>query len=182
MSKIFNISPHRSGTQSFTKFCTDHNLSAVHWIGDDFDLIAENIDNSYSLYNKVKHIINEYDIFSDLPWPILYQHILNDNIDCKFVFIKRNKFNWLKSIRKHTMNRNLSYQEKLFYKEFCGYKSETLDYSDELLLVSYQHFIDYAKSILDDKLSIFELEDIELSIKLANFLGFNLKHNFDHLT
>jgi hypothetical protein len=183
MSKFINISPHRSGTQSFTKFCTDHGLSAVHWMGDDIDIIAKDVLDSRVVWDNIKHILNEYDVFSDLPWPSVYPHVFAEYEDSEFILVKRIPDNWLKSIRIHTKDRSLSYQEKIFYNNICGYYSETLDeYSNELLVDSYNKFVANSIDLLKSKLHVFDLEDEQLPNKVADLLGFVPVHQYGHLT
>lgn len=176
--KIFNLSPHRSGTKSFTQFCNSAGFHSAHWLGNAIDDLMEYATSAADVWPVVKLIIPKYDVFSDLPWPIVYPFI--SDVDAKFVLIRRVPATWLASVRRHTAGRSLSYLESLFYLTLTGRYEKTLDkYSDDELL---RRYMDFVVEIMMSKtdLGVFDLEDPNLSKALAEYLGIS-EQPFAHI-
>ena len=53
---------------------------------------------------KVKSIVDEYDLFEDWPWPLIYRELDEMFPGSKFVLtVRKNSEIWLESIKKHSM-------------------------------------------------------------------------------
>jgi Sulfotransferase domain len=181
---IYNLSPHRSATQSVTRFAEVHGLKATHWLGEEFDEFVGRLEVSpktEELWALAKDYLNA-ELLSDLPWPLLYREAARDYPDAKFFLIRRDPVEWIKSVRKHTEGREMSYLEKWFYWTIC-WPGGTLiaQYSDDGLWWGYTQFIEGAKKHLGDRLTVFCLDDPHLSERLADFMGIRMVHPMEKI-
>lgn len=172
MEKTFNLSYHRSGTKSFTEFATKLGFRALHWPGEEFDAQLEHIyKDPHLVWKESTSLLDQADVFSDLPWPFLYNEAAVVFPDAKFLFIKRGWKSWIKSVRKHTANRKLSWLERAFYFYMCGQEIEELhELFDKDLMEGYNTTLKTMRQILGKRLSVYSLEDPLLAEKLKKFL------------
>ena len=179
--KIFNLSPHRSGTKSFTDFIGKYGFNTSHWLGDQFDALMEHAKTTYDVWCVAKLVIPSYDTFSDLPWPILTKHLIKYYPHENFILIIREPQAWVNSIRRHTKGRSLSWLETQFYNHLTGQPLRTLDdISDEKLIQYYQKFLQQTQKFVPD-LGLFELSDPKLNEKLAKYLHLKDLYPFAHI-
>jgi Sulfotransferase domain len=118
---IFNLSPHRMGTRSFTQFFADHGFTALHW-QDALDPVAEDALRAMDtelLWGRVAAGLGDHVVASDLPWPTLFRHAAYVYPRARFVITLCDVDAWIASTRRHTRDRDLSYLEKFFYWYIC---------------------------------------------------------------
>jgi hypothetical protein len=179
---IVNISPHRSATKSFTAFCAAHGFRAVHWLGDDFDAAVGDMTDMGDLWALARPVLDSGNVFSDLPWAMLYPEVAAAYPEARFVLIMRSPRDWLASVRRHTDGRWLSHLERLFYAAFAGRTVQALsELTDRELLDVYQRFLCGAVRDLGPRLGVFDLGDAALGPKLAAWLGFAFCHPFERV-
>jgi hypothetical protein len=175
---LINISPHRSGTCSFTTFCRDHGLKALHWLGDFNNCIEADAGMRWRLYRP---LLSVADVFSDLPWPLLYRDIADEFCGARFVFLRRFAWDWVESVQRHLAGRELLNLERSFYAEICGHRETAIDaYEGFELARGYDQFVERAKKHLGCRLTVFDLHDTNLTEHLAELLNVVVKTPFGH--
>ena len=123
--KIFNISFHKNGTTSFYQLMQYSNLKSLHNTGYFSKNIMNFVNNkkndkvvSYSNknknlhpthkidnfinYSKLNKLITNYDTFSDMPFPYLYEYLDTTYPDSLFIYVYRDSEKWYKSIDTHS--------------------------------------------------------------------------------
>jgi len=183
--KVFNISPHRSGTRSFHAFCAAHGLKSAHWPEAAFDRACEralgNLDEK-ALWEVSSAYFEAGEVYSDLPCPLIYRRALAAWPEARFVLVRRDPAAWIASVRRHAGGRNLSYLEKFFYWSVCGERLARIDaYSDESLARGYAAFMRDAEAYLrrqGARVRGFELGSANIGRELAAFIGFTERYPF----
>jgi hypothetical protein len=176
--KIFNLSLHRSGTQSAYVFFDKLGFSSQHWPGSDFDRRCEpflqTLDTAevWSLYRP---LLKMHSSFHDVPIPFLYNHILKEFPDSLYMMIVRRPSAWIRSVREHTKGRELLTLEKFQYWTICESRWGNLaQYTDEQLEYGYMKFISDVTNMMvahQAKFRIFNLEAPNLAASIAEFCG-----------
>jgi hypothetical protein len=187
--KVFNISPHRSGTRSFHVFCGAHGLRSAHWPEAAFDQACEpalgGLDEAALWEVAVAHF-EQGEVFSDLPCPLIYRQALAAWPEARFVLVRREPAAWIASVRRHAGGRHLSYLEKFFYWSLCGQRLERIDqYSDACLARGYAGFVRDAEAYLareGARVESFDLTSATLGRELAAFLGFEMRQAFARIS
>ncbi len=185
MPKVFNISLHRSGTQSFQKFMQAHGLRAAHWPGRDFETTCagavENLDTEM-VWRALEGIRAHHDTFCDLPYPLVYKEAANQYPDAKFLLILREVGSWIASVRRLIGERPLSTFEKFQLWSISPHRFGLLtDYKDMDLERAYlSHISRTAEFMLKKGVSfrIFWLNDQRLGSQCADYLGFDQRFTF----
>ena len=178
--KIFNLSLHRTGTQSFHELCRDNGLRSQHWPGLGFTGCCSDALKSFDIqavWNSYRPLVDQADAFSDLPCPTVYAQAYRDFPDAKFILVIRTPSQWIKSVRKHTRYRTLDVLEKFMYWSICTEKHEYLrKYSDIELEAAYmRHLIDVGAFMRSHKadFAVFQLDSSTFDDALIKFLNFN---------
>lgn len=183
MKKIFNLSLHRSGTQSFARFCEEEGYAVQHWPGFKFDKMCEpalsTLDTCF-VWDIYRHNVNTKDVFADVPMPFIYRHAFESYPNSKFVLVTRPVNAWIYSVRKHTHGRELMVMEKIQYWSISEVKRDRLsDYNDTELEIIYRtHIINVINFMnhRDGNLLVVKINDPEIGDKLGKFLGFKNKN------
>lgn len=113
--KVFNIGFHKTGTTSLTQFMSDIGYKSLHSValsmrylqlgqqelcGEDSGK-AENLE--LLIDRRMLHeAIQQYDFFSDNPWPLLYRYLDKTYPGSQFILTVRNNEKWINSIVKHS--------------------------------------------------------------------------------
>jgi hypothetical protein len=150
--KIFNLSLQRTGTQSFDALVSKK-LKCIHYVDADFDFSFKTEEELWQKY-KARYIDRGYVAFSDFPIPIFLDRLMEKFPDSKFVFFRRNKEKWIKSVEKHratllSENRNVLVDD-LFYEKYVGKKFILLTSEDlsKAYDAYYEHIESYRNMIL----------------------------------
>lgn len=183
LRKIFNVSLHRSGTQSFVKFCRVAGLKVQHWPGYEFDeMCAPALSdlNCRFVWSKYAPFVKVKDAFADLPMPFVYRYAFENHPDSHFLLLTRPIPTWIESVRKQTGNRDLDVMEKLQYWKICFTKRNRLSrYNDTELGEAYktheQNVIDFMKKN-NALFSMIRLNDPGISDQLKSIIGIQDKH------
>ena len=125
--KIFNIGFHKTGTTSLTQFMHDLGYKSLHSVAmsmqylqlgtqhncgedtgkpSDFEKLIDN--------NLLKHTVQQYDFFSDNPWPLLYKHLDKTYPDSKFILTLRNNEKWINSLNKYSGTGNTRMRQLVY--------------------------------------------------------------------
>lgn len=147
---IFNLSLHRTGTQSFNLLMSSQ-LKSLHFVRPGFVRNFNNEDDLWQDYKQTYIDSLDYTCFSDFPVPIFLEKLFDYYPSSKFIFFSRNKEKWVNSVEQHIAlekikQHNLSIDE-IFYKK---YSSNTN--IDQLTRADIsQAYDNYHRKILDYK-------------------------------
>jgi len=184
--KIFNVSPHRSGTQSFHQFCRLHGIASAHWPGSDLDREARGALPQFDtalLWRICAEYFTSADAFSDFPTALVYRHALEKWPNARFVLIGREPAEWVRSVIRHTQDRDLGYLERFFYQGALGWREQArlCAYSEAELAAAYRNHHAGAQAFLEARsahLFVGALGDPAMPGRLADFMGFRPEHSF----
>src|SRR5215469_3388939 len=79
-TKIFNLSLHRSATESFSQFMADHGFRATHWPGLTFDQLCQQAAvhrDTNAVFRLASETIEANDVFGDVPYCFLYRELFD---------------------------------------------------------------------------------------------------------
>jgi hypothetical protein len=188
--KIFNLSLHRSATESFSQFMADHGFRATHWPGLTFDQrcrqAAAHLDTA-EVFQLALDAIEAHQVFGDVPYCFLYREILAAYPNANYLIILRPVQGWIKSVRRHIGNRELDNMEKLLYGLYIDAKYDHIfDYTDAQLEGAYiRHLITVVNlaQIQRVRFRSFQLdpnslEQTMLMAQVAQYLGFQVRTRF----
>lgn len=185
MVKIFNLSLHRSATQSVTHFFRLHGFSAAHWPGKEPIARCENMVetlDTVGVWKMMLPTIEANDVFSDVPYNFLYREALDRYPDAKFFLILRDTSKWLRSVRNHIGDGLLDNFEKFQYWPYADTrKPKLIDYTDEELLTMYRlhrQAVDSYLAANHADFRIFMLESPSLAEEIGAFAGFRPNQPF----
>jgi Sulfotransferase domain len=183
--KVFNISLHRTGTQSYD-YLMNTRVPAIHFVGPEFDMSGDECQ----LWNRYKNsYIEHYTSFSDFPIPLFLHKIMKEFPDSKFICFNRNKQKWIKSVLSHVdhiKEYGVDYTiDNLFYSKYAGV-CDTTNITEEQLSVAYDGY--YAD--LDQyrhKILFLDLESgpAKITSRISRFTGIVFDELFpriDHST
>lgn len=176
--KIFNLSVHRSATQSFHQACLDSGISSRHWPGFDFDKncapALEKIDTEF-VWDQYWEKFQNRQAFCDLPMPFVFREAMINIPNGIFVLLVRPPEAWVRSARRHTIKRPLDVMEKLMYWFICGERREHVrDYSDKELIEAYSNHISNVSEFARRKgvsIHILNIESDYLAQDLSSVIG-----------
>jgi Sulfotransferase domain len=184
-AKIFNLSLHRSGTQSFRAFMHWHGFRTAHWPGWSFDArsgpAVARLETG-AVWASLNGLLSQSDVFCDLPYAFLYREALAAYPDAKFLLILRDVGRWIASVRRHIGSRPLANYEKFQYWDNSDLRLDAIaDYSDrDLESIYLAHLAKLTAAMLEKRawFKIFWLDDRELGRHCADYLGFEKLHEF----
>ena len=182
--KYFVVSLHRSGTRSMTNYLNALGITAKHWpvehegINLEEKIIGRETDRHY-IVQVLRPIIERFQGVADVPIPILYRELFFLYPEARFIFLYRNAFEWVRSIRKHYRKPRKSSEFRPFvravYWPYFDWHPRRLDeVSDtQLIWMHGQHMADiisFFQKVAPTKLGLFDLCDGGLGKNLAAFL------------
>jgi len=176
--KIFNLSLHRSGTQSTWFFLKNMGFSSQHWPGADFDKRCEpflqTLDTA-EVWNLYRPLVKMHSSFHDVPMPFVYDHIIKDFPDALYMIIVRRPSAWIRSVRQLMKGRELTVMERfLYWRMFESRWTTFAQYTDDELEYGYLKFISDVTNIMiasRANFRIFNLESPDLASSIAEFCG-----------
>jgi len=185
MGKVFNLSLHRSGTQSFRAFMHWHGFKAVHWPGWDFEArcagAVARLETGV-VWSSLQEVLLESDVFCDLPYPFVYREALAAYPDAKFLLILRDVSQWRASVRRHIGCRPLTNYEKFQFWSNLDRRFDFIsEYTDaDLASIYLGHLAKVTTFMLEKRGSfrVFWLDDRQLGRHCADYLGFETIREF----
>jgi hypothetical protein len=136
----------------------------------DIDEEATGPVNLESILDKtqLQELVQEFDFFSDNPWPLLYRLLDQCFPGSKFILTRRNTDNWVNSLVRHSGSQHTRMRQLIY-----GY-SNPENHAADYRKVYIRHNKDVVKYFGSRKdLLIIDIEDDDSRIaeSLAEFLG-----------
>lgn len=163
--KIFNISFHRNATTSFHNFMSQSGYKSMHDVNTAISILGfNNIRNNNIALEQLLKATSKHQVFSDNPWPILYNSLDKHFDDAKFILFHRDPEKWYNSIEKYfgdTLNpfrkflykNNIVSDNKDFYKQtYIDHNNSVINYfkdSNKLLIIDLEKDCNIHKLIYD---------------------------------
>ena len=152
--------------------------------GFDWSSLLAHMDTE-GVYQRFKPIINHSDVFADLPFPCIAEHLIKHHAQETFVLILRDPQRWAASVRTHTKGRDLHTFEKFQYWGITGKIVRSLNaLSDEELIRAYQFHTGKCISHAlrhNANLVILDLESPNLATRLQQITGIQLQNSFPNI-
>lgn len=136
MPNVFNISLHRSGTQSTHDLFRRSGVSSIHWPANvggvdyqsrivgretDLDFVAEVLDPVFDAYVAV----------SDAPIPAIYRPLAKRRPDAFFFALYRPADGWISSVRRHIGDRAfVPFEQVVYWSYFKSRPTHISELSD----------------------------------------------------
>lgn len=179
MPKIFVVSLHRSGTQSAGQFLHQAGFELCGWLSgiDGIDYQAKTAGHETDLgyiMDVLRPLFERFEAFKDVPLPALYRELDAAFPGAKFIAIRRDPTEWVRSVRKHCAGRPLDPFERVQYWHYLTERPESLDAATDAQLAGMYdrhhaeltaYFAGRGNFLLGD------MGDSELGAKLSAFLG-----------
>jgi len=121
-------------------------------------------------FSGIKEIADQYDVFRDNPWPVLYRQLDQLYPGSKFILTLRGEDKWIKSVTNH-----FDHKPSLMLEYIYGYPYPK-GHEENYLHTFRQHnhdVIEYFRDRSDDLL-ILDLEEGNGWAKLGAFLGITI--------
>ena len=125
--KIFNIGFHKTGTTSLTHFMKDNGYKSLHRasysmqrlnLGSQTDINEDTSEpvNLANILDKtlLRDLVEEYDFFSDNPWPLLYRLLDHSFPHSKFILTRRDTNSWISSLIKYAGTQNTRMRQIIY--------------------------------------------------------------------
>ena len=179
MLNIFNISLHRSGTQSAHDLFRRTGCSSIHWAADVDgvnyqEMVTDREDDIDFVAEILTPVFKKFTAVNDAPISALYRPLSAKYPHAKFFAFRRSATGWVRSVRRHIGSRAFVPFERVVYWSFFRQKPATLsELSDSELI----NFHDWHHSQItthfgsSPKVLILSLDGKGLGPRLCEFCG-----------
>ena len=162
----------KSLTTSTAMFLSMYNYKTMHWIGSELNL--ENLEQNST--NFFLNFAKNYEVCSDNPYHLLFKELDAKYKNSKFIYINRNKKDWVRSCLKHVKITGLEYFESTKYENFKFFKELADKYDFESLIKKYEihnsKVLEYFNN--KDNFLYLQADDGKKENKICEFLNINL--------
>ena len=183
--KIFNIGFHKTGTTSLGQFMREYNYRVLHNTAYSMERLHLGSQDEYgeedgkavdiaSLVDPVllDRLVQEFDFFSDNPWPLLYRYLDESYPGSRFILTRRNVDAWINSLLTY-VGTEITLMRKLIYgygnprNHITRYRKVYIKHNNDV--------IEYFRN-RDDLLVIdIESDDLLIAASLRKFLGLEIR-------
>ena len=178
--KIFNISMHRSGTQSVHDLLVRCRISSVRWPswvkGVNYEnLVAGSEDDILYVADVLAPVFEMVTAVSDVPIPALYDTLDDMYPNSAFILVSRRPLDWIRSVRRHVGNSNLHPFERIqYWRYFSGHPTTLTGVTDTDLHSAYVSHRRNALTFFERGHNCLhvDLHDIDIGEQICRFLGF----------
>jgi glycosyltransferase involved in cell wall biosynthesis len=179
MPKIFVVSLHRSATQSTGRFLREAGFTVCDWLGSvggvDYQsqAIGHEIDRR-GIVQQLEPPFAQYEAFKDVPLPVLYRELEAVYPDARFIAVRRDPADWVRSVRAHCAGRLLDPYERVQYWHYLTGRPISLAGVDDARLVEMhaRHYRALAEHFAGrGNFLLVELADPRIGARMAAFLG-----------
>ena len=178
--KIFNVSIHRSGTQSVHDLLVRSGVSSVHWPGaikgvNYQDQIAGHENDRPYVAAALAPVIEMVTAVSDVPIAVLYDQLEYTYADSAFILMFRSPFAWVRSVRSHIGNRDFNVFERVQYWRYFPSRPASLRTIEDTGL--YSAYLTHYRDVLTffekrNNCLFLDLQEPEAGQRICRFLGF----------
>ena len=136
MPNVFNISLHRSGTQSTHDLFRRSGVSSIHWPanvgGVDYQSRIVGRETDLDFVAEVLHpVFDAYVAVSDAPIPAIYRPLAKRRPDAFFFALYRPADGWISSVRRHVGDRAfVPFEQVVYWSYFKSRPTHISELSD----------------------------------------------------
>jgi hypothetical protein len=178
--KIFNVSLHRSGTQSIHDLLVRSGVSSIHWPGVvkgvNYEALVAGHENDPSYVTAaLAPVIDMVTAVGDVPIAALYEQLEHTYANSAFILAYRSPFDWVRSVRSHIRDRDLNVFEKVQYWRYLADRPASLRTIEdtELYSVYLTHLRDVLAFFEKRRNFLFlDLQEPEAGERICGFLEF----------
>jgi hypothetical protein len=179
--KIFGIGFGKTGTRSLDSYLRSLGYKSIHWPstvdGIDYEgRVAPFIDDPARILDEFNPILDEYDAFTDVPFPGLYRALAERYRDARFILMTRDLERWWQSVASHWRlawgpHRLEPYLQIQYRPYLPGKTVATL--SDKAIFIEAhkQHIRQVKTDLAGRSMVCVDLGDPNLAGVIAGFLG-----------
>jgi hypothetical protein len=156
-------------------------IRTIHWPGRDrkvslTEKVAGHETDLDFVLQTILPVLNRHDGAADVPIPVLFRQLQDQFPGSRWILTLRDPADWVRSVRKHIGNRELSPFERVqYWQYFPDRPARVSDVSDaELIRMYAQHteqVTEFSRSLGTGKLGVFDLYDDRCGADIATFLG-----------
>ena len=176
--KIFNLSLHRSGTQSVHDLLVRSGLSSIHFPGvvkgtDYQERVSGHEDDLDYVADVLSPVFDRVTAIGDVPIGVLYRQLAAIP-ESAFLLALRNPLAWVRSVRHHVGERDLNGFEKVqYWRCLTGRPRSLREVDDAALCAGYlSHVLEVIRFFEDRRdILLFDLEDPQAGEQICGFLG-----------
>jgi hypothetical protein len=177
---IFNVSFHRTGTNSVHDLFLRSGLSSIHWPGirrgvsgiDERIVIGHETDRTF-VAAALAPVIATVTAVGDVPIPALYDELDHTYPNSAFILMFRSPFAWVDSVRRHTADRELNPFERVQYWRYLPSRPLSLRTvtDSQLYSVFLTHYSNVLSFFAERGTCLFvDLEDPDAGPTICRFL------------
>ncbi len=179
MINIFNLSLHRTATQSAHDLFRRSQVSSAHWVaqvdGVDYqEKVLGREDDLDHVVDVLEPVIRSFVALNDAPFSALYRPLLVKYPNAKYFAFHRPPTAWVKSVRRHFGSRGFEPFERVIYWIYFIQRPKSLsDISDSELVAfhEWQHDQLTTQFKSDSRFLMLSLDGNKLGPKLCEFCG-----------
>lgn len=192
--KVFCIGFHRTGTRSLSRFLEDLGYKTCHYPaiigGVEYEAsIRRCVDDRAEIVSKLLPVLDQFDAFSDVPFPALYSELFDLFPKSRFILTTRNLDDWWRSVVRHKKliesNRGVVALNPFEFAQYNRHASSRVQFfslSDEQLMKDiHKRHIESVSEFFEGKPSSllkFDIEDPEANKKIGDFLDVSSAPSF----
>ncbi len=178
-NKVFNVSLHRSGTQSVHDLMVRAGISSIHWPGivngiDYERLIAGHEHDLERVARALTPALTAVTAVGDVPLAAIYEELDYCYPESAFILMFRSQFAWARSVRAHVAERDLTPFERTQYWRYLRERPASLRTVSDAQL--HRAFLTHHRDVLlffegRSNLLFRHLEDPSAGQAICRFLG-----------
>lgn len=182
--KYFNISLHRTGTQSFHQYCIDIGKSSFHFLTDDdvvfVDTLPYNKDSTNIIWDIYQKYLHNFECLSDFPVPLFLDKLLEYYPESSYILFIRPFDKWYNSVSNHfdhlrKTSPSKLIVDKLFYLKYGNDRKSLEDFNINDYFYTYNNYLNAISNYNIKNLTIINLEDSDEATQKLNAL-FNVQN------
>jgi hypothetical protein len=173
-NKIFGIGLNKTGTTSLGKYFSllgykhycKRNAGDSEYVsgGKLIEIIQKNN------INKIYRLADNFEIFEDWPWPLIYKELYYKYPSSKFILtIRKNEDEWFDSLLRHSYKTGPTNQRLLVYGHYNPNENNKIDHT----IIYKNHNNDVIKFFNENdqnRLLILNTDDLNKEEKIYNFI------------
>ncbi len=179
MDNIFNISPHRSATQSAHDLFRRSGISSIHWPaqvnGIDYQAKAAGREDDLEFVADIlSPVFQEFIAVGDAPIPALYRPLSAAYPKSRFFVFHRPSDALVRSVRRHVGSRPFEPFERVMYWSYFAQRPPALSETSDVELGRFHQFhhdsiTTYFRS--NARFLMLSLQETGLGPRLCEFCG-----------
>jgi hypothetical protein len=180
---VVGLGMHRTGTKSLCTYLRSLGLKDIHWPWWCERQISAQLKDPEKIVDILEPLLYNYDCFADFPFPGLYRVLDRRFPNSRFILVRRDPDNWVRSVRKHWAldkgPHRLHPFEEVVYHQYEPSDLSVLSIDDAPSLISkLARHSEEVQAYFDgraDRLLVVDLEDARINERISEFLGMEVR-------